>query len=103
MSSKNEILAALDAIDDGSRTVAKHLHQLRPVDQRAVLLRLEAVNKQLATTQRSILAGMVSGPTPVEFVGASWADVLARRLRISKGEAERRIADALQDTHPRSA
>ncbi|MGB3482691.1 MAG: DUF222 domain-containing protein [Mycobacterium sp.] len=103
MSSKNEILAALDTIDEGARTVATHLHQLRPADQRAVLLRLEGVTKQLATTQRTLLARMVSGPTPVEFAGATWADVLARRLRISPGEAQRRIADAAADIAPRSA
>jgi hypothetical protein len=102
MSSNNEILAALNTIDEATRVVAKHFHGLRPTDQRAVLLRLETVNKQMASVQRNILAGMVTGPTPVEFVGASWADVLARRLRIPVAEAQRRIAEATQH-QPRSA
>lgn len=102
MSSNNDIFEALNTIDEATRTVSKNFHMLRPADQRAVLLRLETVNKQLGEVQRRALAAMVSGPTPVEFVGASWEQVLARRLRIPVAEAQRRIAEAVRDV-PRSA
>ncbi|WNG87396.1 DUF222 domain-containing protein [Mycobacterium sp. ITM-2016-00317] len=95
MSSKNEWIAALDAVDHAQRAVsALPFTTLRPVDQRAVLTRLDALEKTLAVTQRRLLARMVSGPPPVEFAGAPWAEVLARRLRISVGEAHRRIAES---------
>ncbi|BBY74775.1 hypothetical protein MPRF_16740 [Mycolicibacterium parafortuitum] len=95
MSSKKEVAAALDAVDRAHRALAALPFQtLQPVDQRALLVRLDAVTKQLAVTQRRLLARMVSAPPPVELAGAPWADVLARRLRISVGEAQRRIAEA---------
>lgn len=101
MSSKDEILTALDAADVAWQALtALPIHTLRPADQRAVLIRLETMDKKLAALQRRLLGSMVAGPTPVEFAGAPWAEVLARRLRISVGEAQRRIADAAE---PRSA
>jgi hypothetical protein len=102
MSSNNDIFTALNSIEEASRIVGKHFHTLRPADQRAVLVRLETINKQLDEVQRRALATMVTGPTPVEFVGASWDQVLARRLRIPVAEAQRRIAEAVRDV-PRSA
>jgi hypothetical protein len=95
MSSKKEWIAALDAVDHAHRAVAGlPFHTLQPADQRALLVRLDALEKLLATRQRQLLAHMVGGPPPVEFAGAPWAEVLARRLRISVGEAKRRIEDA---------
>ena len=60
----------------------------------------EEMDKKLAALRRRLLGAMVVGPTPVEFAGAPWAEVLARRLRISVGEAQRRIAEA---SEPKSA
>lgn len=95
MSSKKEVIAALDAVDRAHRAAAALPFQsLAPADQRALLVRLDAVAKQLAVTQRRLLGQMVAGPPPVELAGAPWAEVLARRLRISVGEAQRRISEA---------
>ncbi|MBB2989288.1 hypothetical protein FHR72_000745 [Mycolicibacterium iranicum] len=95
MSSKKEVIAALDAVDRAHRAVsALPFQSLSPADQRALLVRLEAVTKQLSVMQKRLLGQMVAGPPPVQFAGAPWAEVLARRLRISVGEAQRRIAEA---------
>ena len=95
MSSKTDWTTALDAVDSAHRAVtALSFTTLQPVDQRALLVSLDALEKLLASKQRQLLAQMVSGPPPVEFAGAPWAKVLARRLRISEGEAQRRIAGA---------
>lgn len=95
MSSKKEVMSALDAVDHAHRALASLPFQsLQPADQRALLVRLDTVTKQLSVLQRRLLGQMVAGPPPVEFAGAPWADVLARRLRISVGEAQRRIAEA---------
>lgn len=103
MSSNNEILAALNTIEEALRTLARQpLTQLRPADQRALLLRVDEADKQFTAFGRRVLRTLVTGPTPVQFAGASWPDVLARRLRISVGEAQRRITEAVQDV-PRSA
>lgn len=68
MSSNNEILTALDTIDEALRTIARQpLNQLRPADQRAVLLRVEEAEKQLATFDRRVLRTLVTGPMPVQF------------------------------------
>jgi hypothetical protein len=95
MSSKKDWIAALDAVDYAHRAVSVLPFQtLQPADQRALLVRLDALEKLLAVRQRQLLGQMVAGPPPREFAGAPWAEVLARRLRISIGEAQRRIADA---------
>jgi len=103
MSSNNDILAALDSIDEALRNIARQpLNQLRPADQRAVLLRVEESEKQLAAFDRRVLRTLVTGPKPVQFGDSSWPEVLSRRLGISVGEAQRRITEALHD-EPRSA
>jgi hypothetical protein len=95
MSSKDDWGAALDSVDRAHRAVAAlPFHTLKPADQRALLVGLDELEKLLAATQRQLLAHVVTGPPPVEFAGAPWAKVLARRLRISEGEAQRRIAEA---------
>ena len=91
-------MSALDAVDNALRAVsALPFHTLSPADQRALLVRLDGLTKEVAALQRRLLARMVGGPAPKEFAGAPWAEVLARRLRISVGEAQRRIAEAQQE------
>ena len=95
MSSKKEVISALDAVDRAHRAVAALPFQsLEPADQRALLVRLDTVTKQLSVMQRRLLGRMVAGAPRVEFAGAPWAEVLARRLRFSVGEAQRRITEA---------
>ncbi|MBI5338467.1 hypothetical protein EV589_0616 [Mycobacterium sp. BK558] len=102
--SSNDVFAALDAADEAYRALAAlPVHRLRPVDQRALLVRLDTMDKHLAALQRRLLGSVVAGPPPVEFAGAPWAQVLARRLRISVGEAQRRIAEAGGGEEARSA
>ncbi len=98
MSSRNDWGAALDTVERACRAVAAlPFHTLKPADQRALLIQLDELEKVLAAKQRQLLGHMVAGPAPVEFAGAPWAKVLARRLRISEAEAQRRIAEAETD------
>ena len=104
MSSNKDILNALDAADAAWQSLAAlPIHTLPPRDQRAVLLRLDAMERTVAALQRRLLGALVAGPTPVEFAGAPWAEILARRLRISVGEARRRISEAGEAVEPKSA
>lgn len=93
--SSNDVFTALDALDTAYRALADlPLHELRPTDLRALMVRLEELDKAVVALQRRIIRRLVSGPTPAELGGGSWAQVLSRRLRISVGEAQRRIVEA---------
>ncbi len=93
--SSNDVFAALDALDTAYRALDDlPLHELRPTDLRALVVRLEEMDKHVGAFQRRLIRRLVSAPPPAEFAGASWAQVLARRLRISVGEAQRRIVEA---------
>lgn len=104
MSSKNEVLTAIDAAEVAWQSLAAlPVHTLSPTDQRALLIRLDALDKKLSTLQHRLLGRVVADPPPVQFAGSSWAEILARRLRISVGEAQRRIDGATGSTEPKSA
>ncbi len=62
----------------------------------SVLARLEVVERRLMSVSHNGVAQLVRHGSPVELGGTSHADVLSRRLHISKGSARRRIGDAEQ-------
>jgi hypothetical protein len=102
--SKEAVLATLDTLDTACRALARlPFERLSPAEQRALLVRFDEVGKEVASLQRRMLARMVSGPPPREFAGAPWADVLARRLRISPAEAQRLVTEARQGPEPMTA
>ncbi|MHC9294942.1 DUF222 domain-containing protein [Mycobacterium sp. LTG2003] len=72
---------------------ALSVHALSRSELQEVLSRLHAGEKRLATVQQRLLGRMVATATasPPQFDPAA---VLARRLRISLGEAKRRISEA---------
>jgi Domain of unknown function (DUF222) len=96
MSSDRElIVAALDAIKDGYRAVAAFpLETLTRSEKHALLARLEELDKDWVAVDRRLIGQLIAEGDPAMFGAASWADLLARRLRISPGEAQRRIAEA---------
>jgi hypothetical protein len=94
-SERETIIAALDAIEAGYRTVAAFpLETLSRSEGQALLKRLAKLDKQWVALDQKLIGRLVSQGDPATFAGASQADVLARRLRISPGEARRRIAEA---------
>lgn len=98
MSSNNKakFIAALDAAEAAYGAVAAlPLETLLPSEQRALLARLEQMDKELTAFRRQLLGRLVTEARPKQFGGASWAEVLSRRLRISQGEAQRRITEAM--------
>ena len=89
------IVAALDAINDGYRTVAAFpLETLTRSEKHSLLARLEELDKEWVALDRRLIGQLIAEGDPAVFGGASWADVLSRRLRISPGEAQRRITEA---------
>jgi hypothetical protein len=95
-SDRNLIVAALDAIKDGYRAVAAFpLETLTRSEKHALLARLEELDKDWHAVDRRLIGQLVAEGDPAVYGAVSWADVLSRRLRISPGEAQRRITEAL--------
>jgi hypothetical protein len=93
-SDREVIVAALDAIEAGYRAVATFpLETLSRAEGQTLLVRLGKLEKQRVALDRRLLGRLISQGDPATFGGASWTDVLSRRLRISAGEASKRIAE----------
>ncbi|NGX05915.1 DUF222 domain-containing protein [Mycobacteroides franklinii] len=96
MSSIEVLEAAVDAV------CADTLDGLSNSELLAVLARVEVAQRRLTSASLAGIAQLVRQASPVEVGGTSHADVLSRRLHISRGAARRRIADA-QQLAPRQA
>jgi len=93
---KDKIIAALDAAEASYRELASlPLEALSRPERQELLKRLEELEKKMTALDRRLIGRLITEADPAQFGGASWADVLSRRLRISPGEAQRRIAEAL--------
>ena len=93
---KAHIMTTVEAAEAASAAIAAiPLQSLLPSEQRALLSRLEEIDKKMAAVDRRLLGQLISEAPPPQFGGASWAQVLSRTLRISEGEAQRRIAAAV--------
>lgn len=96
MGSKKEIVAALDAVDVAHRRLlALPLHTLTRSERIELLQNIDELGRKLAAFDRRLVGRLISEGVPAQFGGASWPEVLARRLRISHAEAERRVAAAV--------
>lgn len=96
MSSKNDIVAALDAVDAAHRRLlALPVHTLTRSERIELLQKIDELGKRLAAFDRRLVGRLITEAAPARFGGASWPEVLSRRLRISRAEAERRVAAAV--------
>jgi hypothetical protein len=95
-SSKKKIIAALDAAEASYRQLAAlPLEALTRPEKTELLKRLGEIDKKMVALDRRLIGQLITQGDPAMFGSTSWADVLSRRLRISPGEAQRRIADAM--------
>jgi hypothetical protein len=96
MSSKNDIVAALDAVDTAHRRLlALPLQTLTRSERVELLKKIDELGKKLVAFDRRLIGRLITEGAPAQFGGASWPEVLSRRLRISRAEAERRVAAAV--------
>jgi hypothetical protein len=94
-SSKQQIIAALDAAEASYRALSVlPLEVLTRPEKTELLRRLGDIDKKMVALDRRLIGQLVTQGDPAMFGAGSWADVLSRRLRISLGEAQRRIAEA---------
>ena len=108
MSSRNDIIAKIDALRLAqNELLGMPLHTLTLSERVSLLQQIDELGKKAATFDRRLIGRLITESAPAQFGGASWAEVLSRRLRISRAEAERRVASAiystLPDQHPPSA
>jgi hypothetical protein len=93
-SSREEIVEVFDALDhDAQRLCALSFDVLTTPERLRALERLERVARRLRAPQHGLINQLDTQASPVEL-GGSLHSALADRLRISKAEAARRIAEA---------
>jgi hypothetical protein len=94
-STREEVIDALDAVEAGQRRLAAlPLEALTRPEKQALLKRLEDLDKKMKAFDRRLIGRLITEADPTVVGGATRAEVLSRRLRISPGEARRRIAEA---------
>ena len=76
------------------------LHTLTLSERVSLLQQIDELGKKAAAFDRRLIGRLITEAAPAQFGGASWADVLSRRLRISLAEAQRRVATAISVPHP---
>jgi hypothetical protein len=92
---REDVLAALTALDTAVDTVAGlPWAALTAPELVAVLGRLEVSARRLPALGYAVINRLAAQASPVELGGTSLADVLVSRLRISRGEARRRVGEA---------
>jgi hypothetical protein len=95
MSSKDDISTALDAIKASQNKLLRlPLYTLTWAERIALLQQIDELGKELVDFDRRLIGRLITQAPPPQFGGASWAEVLSRRLRISRAEAQRRVASA---------
>jgi Domain of unknown function (DUF222) len=98
---KDQIVAALDAAEASYQELASlPLEALSRPEKQELLKRLEELERKMTAFDRRLIGRLITEADPAQFGGASWTDVLARRLQISRGEAHRRIAEAIYAADP---
>jgi hypothetical protein len=96
MTAKQDIAATLDAIDTAHRRLlALPLQTLTRSERIELIKSIDEFGKRLVDFDRRLVGRLISEGVPAQFGGASWPEVLSRRLRISQAEAERRVAAAV--------
>jgi hypothetical protein len=98
MSSTEKVLDTVEAAEVLYSTMADvPLHTLTNTQLQVLITHCERLEARAHAVSRRLIGQMISQGPPARFGGKSWAEVLARRLRISQAEAQRRIAEAVYE------
>lgn len=101
MSSKDRILAKVDALKLAQDELLETpLHTLTLSERVTLLQQIDELGRKAAAFDRRLIGRLITEAAPARFGGASWPEVLSRRLRISRAEAERRVAAAIYSAPP---
>lgn len=100
---REAIIAALDSLDAALDTLAAApAATITARESLAVFDRLEKADRRMPAIRHAWTAKLTTEAASAEWGGFTWAAVLADRLRISRGEACRRVAEA-HELGPRTA
>jgi len=92
---RSTVKSALERFEAAAQQLASlSLDALSPTDLLAVADRLEAAKRRVAMVEHRLVGRLDAECAPRELGAKNMAEVLAQRLRISRAEARRRIADA---------
>ena len=92
---RSTVKSALERFEAAAQQLASlSLDALSPTDLLAVADRLEAAQRRVAMVEHRLVGRLDAECAPRELGAKNMAEVLAQRLRISRAEARRRIADA---------
>ncbi|WP_197376351.1 hypothetical protein [Mycolicibacterium baixiangningiae] len=95
-STREQIMDAMDAVETlSARLTALPVTGMSRTDTQAALVRLGRLREQVQDVERRMTGRLVASGTPSQFGARTWDEVLAQRLRISPGDARRRIAEAV--------
>jgi hypothetical protein len=101
VSDREAVLAAFDTYDSAcEQLTALDFTRMTPAELFELQSRREHRARTTAAADHRILAALQAQATPKDIGARSWPEILCTRLRISKDEADRRIADA-RDLGPR--
>jgi hypothetical protein len=103
LADRDAVAAALDELDAAyAKLAALSLDGLTASELLTVLERRERMAWRQPAVDHAVIARLAAECVPSELGAKSLTDVLARRLRISRAEARRRLGDA-EDLGPRTA
>jgi len=101
VSDREAVIAAFDAYDSACEQLAAlDFTRLTPAELFELQSRREHRARTTAAADHRILAALQAQAVPKDIGARTWAEILCTRMRISKDEADRRLADA-RDLGPR--
>jgi Domain of unknown function (DUF222) len=100
---RDTVLAALDAVDAALDSLTSAcLDAFTPPELLKLLDRLEVASRRVPAVDHRVIQRLRVEASPRDLGATSWGKVLSERLRVSSGEAGRRVKDAEQ-LGPRTA
>lgn len=97
-STRDQVMDAMDAADAlSARLGGLPVAGMSRTEVQAVLIRLGRLREHVQEVERRLTGRLVTSGDPPQFGGPTSAEVLAQRLRISPGEAQRRIDEAVNE------
>ncbi|KUI28722.1 hypothetical protein AU196_13330 [Mycobacterium sp. IS-1742] len=97
-STREQVMDAMDTVEAlSARLTDLPVTGMSRAEAQAALIRLGRLRGQLQEVERRLTGRLVASGSPSQFGARTWAEVLAQRLRISPGEAQRRIAEAVSE------
>jgi hypothetical protein len=100
---REAVTAVLDRFEAAQAELATlSVDALTAPEALTVKERLQTIERRQAAVDHRLTQQLTSQTSPIELGGKSWTDVLSNRLRISRGQARRRVDEA-EDLAPRIA